>query len=839
MQKNILIAVIAALLSVQFWACRPGSGNDILTEGKNLISLADETFEVSSQEAREYAQKALEYALEHNDAETEAKAYFQLARTYFATNEFDTAIEYAKFAEQLLLTQNDNYTLASLYNTLSNGYFMMRDDENSTYYSEKAIEFAELSNNLPILIVQYYMRAVKFTEKHESFFALQYLLKALEYDDGSKEVEKPIQRCYSFLGQIYKDFGIIDKALYFYNQAIRYSEKEGLNRQLIYLYHNLSFVYTQLGLPDSAFNYCKKSLEIAETTNLAPLKAISYRALAEYYSSINQTDSAKYYIKNAIKLAESINYHNICNFYFSAGNIYYELGDYDKALYYGKETLELAISANNPKVLLLTQKLIADIYNKIQMYEFASSFYNQYILGDTLIKKNHSLIQEDLIRVAEEEIYKQSQSRINEMKANRNMLLFILLICTCFIGILIFTVRLLVKQRNKIHTINKELNDHKDELELLVDYKSKLLNDKELQYTNLCNNMFNGAIFRMEFNINDISGNVIFLSSGWKNLTGQNENGILFLDENVFPADKDHLFNSIAKAVQSCSILDTSFRYYKNQEIVWFHVRAEASKSTENHVFLDGYLVDDTDQKRIEEILFKAKEKAEESDRLKTAFLNNISHEIRTPMNGIVGFSNLIINDQIPEDEKQTFLKAINDNCYQLLQIISDIVELSKIETGQLHLNITEISLNEIEKEILQYIFPVYKEKYPSLEFMLDSSFKTHENTKLKIDKTCLQMVFEYLIANAGKFTREGQVIVGIIPENNNVTFFVKDTGIGIEAQYYETIFDNFTKLDPQMNSGTGLGLPIVKRLIAKMNGKIWVESEINSGSTFYFSLSV
>ena len=837
--KKIVIKVIVVLFVVQFWACKT-IHDDILSEGEELISLADETFEVSSTVAREYAQKALEYSLEHNDIEIEAKSYYQLTRTYFATNEFTRAIEYAQLSEKLLLMLKDNYTLAFLYNTWGNGYFMMRDNEKSDFYSNKAIEMAEHSSNLQVLITQYYMKALKSHETKDSFIALKYLLKALEYNDDSEKVAKSIQRCYSLLGTIYSEFGIRDKALDYYKQSIEHAEKENLNRQLIYLYHNISGIYNTMNYYDSSYIYCKKSLLIAESTNVIPFKAIAFRTLAGYYSSIKQHDSAIICITNAIEIAEKINYHNLYNFYLTAGEIYYKIGDYNNALFYSKEAFELTIEANNPLSIQSAIKLMADIYNEHQMYEFASFYYNKYIEGDSLRAKNFNLIQEELARFAEQAIIKQTQSQYKEITYKRNILVYILFICTFFIGCLIFVVRLLINQRNRIKLINKELSDHKDELELLIDYKNKLLDDKELQYSNLCNNMFNGAVFRMEFSVNDINiSSIIFLSSGWNNLTGQTDESIIFFDENVINVDREHLLNSITKAVQTCSKLDTTFRYKKDNEILWLHVRAQATKSAEERVFLDGYLVDETDQKKFEELLFDAKEKAEESDRLKSAFLNNISHEIRTPMNGIVGFSNLILSEQIPEHEKKEFLTAINENCYQLLQIINDIVELSKIETGQLTLKTNEISLCDIEKDITQYVFPIYKEKYPQLNFITDPSFNTYKNTKLETDRSSIQMIFDYLVGNAGKFTPEGKIVCGIIMEKNYIRFYVSDTGIGIEPQYFDSIFDNFTKLNPQMNSGTGLGLPIVKRLTAILGGKIWLESEINKGSTFYFSIPI
>ena len=438
-----------------------------------------------------------------------------------------------------------------------------------------------------------------------------------------------------------------------------------------------------------------------------------------------------------------------------------------------------------------------------------------------------------------DELPQQIENTTKESQAKPGILFYFLIGCVLVILILSLLIRKITTQRNEINHINRELNEYKDELELLIEYKDRLLDDRDQQYFNLCNSMFNGAVFRMEFEEDDIpNGQIVFVSSGWKNLTGQEEETILFFDKDVFPADREKLSCAIEKAVKDGLVIDEAFRYYKDEDISWFHIRAVATKSHDTPVYVDGYIVDETSEKLFEEQLVDAKEKAEESDRLKSAFLSNISHEIRTPMNAVMGFSSLLMKGQIPENEKDIFLNAINDNCFQLLQIINDIVELSKIETNQAKLHISETTIIEIEEDIKLWIFPVYEEKYPHVDFRINDSFGQFPTKKLIADKMRLGKIFEYLIDNAAKFTPKGHVEVGVIPESNKIHFYVKDTGIGIAPENFDTIFDNFIKLNPQRNNGTGLGLSIAKQLISKMGGKIWLESELNVGTTFHFTIS-
>jgi signal transduction histidine kinase len=266
-------------------------------------------------------------------------------------------------------------------------------------------------------------------------------------------------------------------------------------------------------------------------------------------------------------------------------------------------------------------------------------------------------------------------------------------------------------------------------------------------------------------------------------------------------------------------------------------VRAASTKSNENSIYIDGYLVDETEQKLFEEKLVFAKEKAEESDKLKSAFLNNISYEIQTPMNVIIGFSNMINNKSCSEEDREKYLDAINNNCVLLLNIIDNIVELSKIETNQKTYNFQDVTINEINDELKLWLLPIYEKKAPQLQFKIAGSFEKLSNIKFKTDKSCLINIFEHLIDNAAKFTKEGFVEIGIIIDVFNLNFYVKDTGIGIDRMHLETIFDIFYKVNPYIFSGTGLGLSLTKNLLAKLGGKIWLESEINEGTTFYFSI--
>ena len=250
---------------------------------------------------------------------------------------------------------------------------------------------------------------------------------------------------------------------------------------------------------------------------------------------------------------------------------------------------------------------------------------------------------------------------------------------------------------------------------------------------------------------------------------------------------------------------------------------------------------DITDRKMAEDELIKSKEKAIESDRLKTAFLQNISHEIRTPMNAIMGFSSLLAENFNDKKRIEQFTEIINLRCSDLLEIIDDILDISKIESGQLTVNPDICNLSELFADLSAF-FNEHKKRIGKGEVELNLSFlpETIENT-IVTDKLKLKQIFMNLLSNAFKFTDNGKIEGGCkYDSKGNLIFFVSDTGIGIPSDKYESIFERFTQLktvSDRVVSGNGLGLSIVKGLIDLLGGKIWVDSKINYGTTFYFSI--
>ena len=232
-----------------------------------------------------------------------------------------------------------------------------------------------------------------------------------------------------------------------------------------------------------------------------------------------------------------------------------------------------------------------------------------------------------------------------------------------------------------------------------------------------------------------------------------------------------------------------------------------------------------------------AKEKAEESDRLKTAFLQNISHEVRTPMNGIIGFADLLNSQELSWDKRQKYQSIIVSNCHHLLTIIENIMTMSSLKAKIEKVQNQNICLNHILKETIAIFQPDVDEKNIKLQIKAPLNDK---QTTVYTDSQKLQQILSNLIGNAIKFTAEGNVTVGYEKKPKEYCIFLKDTGIGININESDKLFEPFWQHEQSSTrnyGGAGLGLAIAKSYVELLGGKIWAERNPGQGSTFYFTL--
>ena len=235
--------------------------------------------------------------------------------------------------------------------------------------------------------------------------------------------------------------------------------------------------------------------------------------------------------------------------------------------------------------------------------------------------------------------------------------------------------------------------------------------------------------------------------------------------------------------------------------------------------------------------LIISKNKAEESDKLKSSFLANMSHEIRTPLNGILGFSSLLKDENITKENTERYIDIIDSSGQQLLTIINDILDISKIEAGQISISIEVVNISQLMNELLQQFR--HQAEIKNLDLILNSG-NLHENIVINTDGNRLRQIICNLLNNAIKFTSNGKIEFGLLHKGSFTEFYVSDSGIGITPEDQSFIFKPFRKVETSLTpkyGGTGLGLSISKAFIEKLGGTITLQSDPNQGSTFIFTI--
>ncbi|MRR20542.1 PAS domain-containing sensor histidine kinase [bacterium] len=380
-------------------------------------------------------------------------------------------------------------------------------------------------------------------------------------------------------------------------------------------------------------------------------------------------------------------------------------------------------------------------------------------------------------------------------------------------------------------SIGRDISERKRTEEEMKESNKKL--------STIINNL-RGVVFRCN---NDTDWTMQYISDGIYELAGYlpNEfinNKIRSFKSIIDPDDVTRVWEEIHAALNTGYLYTIEYRIITSSgSKKWVWERGRGYYESDELVALEGFISDITERKRIEEELIRAKDKAEQSDKLKTAFLHNISHEIRTPMNAIVGFTTLLDSPDITDESRREYIDIIYQSSNQLLSIITDIVDISNIETGQVKLSLTTVNLNTM----IRHLHDQYRPRAQQQGLLLNCTTHLDDKEALVLtDGTKVIQIFSNLLNNALRFTREGRIEIGYVVRGETVEFFVSDTGIGIAPENQQKVFERFYQVEgpsSKQYSGTGLGLSISKAYAELLGGSIWLISKPGEGSLFCFSI--
>lgn len=414
---------------------------------------------------------------------------------------------------------------------------------------------------------------------------------------------------------------------------------------------------------------------------------------------------------------------------------------------------------------------------------------------------------------------------------NRRLLIAVLessfLVITTIILIILVLFGKIQNQSLKLEIRNREMAEVK-------------LIQTDLQLSNLLKNL-PGIAYRCAL---DKDYSMLFIGESCTTITGYTpeefiEKKSISFNQLILPEYRDSIWEKWQEIIAGKKLFESEYPIKTaSGEIKWLWERGHGVFDENGELqFLEGYIEDITDSKKNKSELIKAKDKAEESDRLKSAFLANISHEIRTPMNGILGFAELLKEPDLSPENQIEFLQIIETSGQRMLNIINDLIDISRIESGETVLRLRKTKVLNMLQELNRFFTPEANQKGVQIDYSCNLD---PEDYSIETDNQKLNQILTNLIKNALKFTEKGSIVFGCQKQNSNLKFFVTDTGPGIPADQKNIIFERFRQGNMQLTrryEGAGLGLAISKAYIELLGGSIHLDSEPGIGSTFWFEL--
>ncbi len=341
--------------------------------------------------------------------------------------------------------------------------------------------------------------------------------------------------------------------------------------------------------------------------------------------------------------------------------------------------------------------------------------------------------------------------------------------------------------------------------------------------------------------ITDLNGVIEYVNPYIRKLTGYAYDELIGNNPNIFSSGVQH--KAFYKGLWSTILAGKKWEgeicnKKKNGELFWQNVIISPLKNEDGEIINFINISEDiTNRKQKEKELLSAKEKAEESDKLKTAFINNISHEIRTPLNGILGFGQFWADSRLSKKERKKYFSVVKQSSNRLMQTVTDYMDIAMIVSGTLGVYKKEFQIKPLFDEVVGYAKLLCSKKSIDLEVEVPSN---SDMLSLDSDQELIRKIINKLINNAIKFTDKGKITIGYHLLEGHLEFFVQDTGRGIKQDKLQTVFEAFTQEDTSMTrgyEGSGLGLAIAKGFVTSLNGNIWVTSEDGNGSVFYFTI--
>jgi len=739
--------------------------------------------------------------------------------------------------------------------------------DSSFYYFNKRLKIEKKLKNKAGISDCYYNIAYLYNLKGFHKNALSYLYKTLKIKQQLNDQQK-VASCFFSIGNAYFMQNEYSKAIDYYYKSLAINIRYDNKKDISIIYTNLGSIYITQKKYDQALKLNLKALKTFVFLNRTQDIALTYCNIGNILQYKGKLNEALEYYNKSLTLYQNIqNKNGISTVYILLSDLFREKKQYRQAIQFAQKGLEIA-----KNIGLITQQKeayeelssnfdsIGDFDNAYQYHKLFKSINDSiYNVESSKQIKQMAAEYENEQRIKEIE-FLNKKNELNNDRAKKNK---IILSFAVFVILLLLIFTFILKNRLKINRKNKQiiekqnielifysqqLVNNQSELEKLVDERTEnYLNEKknaeesERKYRLIAENTSDGIL------VLNSDTEIEYLSISYKKMHGYNlEEEVTGNAEKIYslihPDDRTVLFATILKAQEEKkNELIYSYRVkHEKGHYFWREYHAKFNyDSNGNHINTYVICRDITKRKKNEEELIKAKEKAEESDNLKIAFLNNMSHEVRTPLNAIIGFSEIIANLSKGSAELMDYSKIITKNSNKLTEIITDVIEISQLQANQIVIQNSYFDFLNLVTDIKNEFEPIVAQK--KLQFSLTVS--PHSKTyPVHADRNKIYKIVKHLISNAIKFTHKGEILINFNLLNGKIVIKILDTGIGIAKEKQAVILEPFSQVEIGLSrnfGGNGVGLAIVKGLVGLLNGKIELNSNINKGATFFVTLPI
>lgn len=636
------------------------------------------------------------------------------------------------------------------------------------------------------------------------------------------------------IGNLYFQWNQLDEAIRYYRNSLVLYQQQTDTSGIAKCYNNMGRVFANKGEYDKALELLESSLNIKRSRDDFSGMFNTYINMGRVFQWQDSVRKARQYFQLAGELAYSLHsplFLAEVNNYL--GNLAYELKDTELAIFYYERSLEYADSSNYQRWMIEGHQALSEIYEESQNFQKSLYHFKAFKVFEDSVFDEDTRFLIDAYRNETLGLKEERQMILKEKTIDRQRWFIAIVALLLFFSLLF--VFLMLRQNKLISSKSKKMAKINKELDKRVKERTKTL-----QMTQYAVDMATDSIFVVKSD-----GTITYCNEATLFLLGYNREFIRGLKFYEIVKDfSEELWQDYAqRIIQRGSYTIELVFVSQSDDLVTMEVAFNSRAYEENHRIY-AFCRNIEERKRNEKLILEEKDKAERSDRLKSAFLANMSHEIRTPLNAIVGFSDLLARDSLQKIKKDQIVDIVKSNSQDLITLINDIIDFSMIEANQLTVDKRLYFIQPILEELIW----VYRKRNEERDKKnLEIQLQTPANAgyyALYTDKSRLRQVLINLLDNALKFTQTGYIELGfsLLTQGGRkmMRLYVKDTGPGIAVADQEVIFDRFHKLeavDKAAFRGTGLGLSISKRLVELLDGEMGVMSEEGKGSVFYIDV--